>query len=317
MPTMGGADQVMTVQLAKARRAMPYRLTCNYCGGREHTSLFHGFDPEIVRCDSCGLIFNAAMPSEEELASIYSEEYYTSKDSLRYGYTDYVADRDNIVKTSGRRLDRIEKMKAGGSLFDVGCAFGFFLEVARGRGWNVSGVEISEFAADYAVRQLGLDVVNENAEAWDHGTARYDVITMWDLIEHLRDPQGTVRNLARALKPGGLLVLSTPDVESIPARLMKQRWLGWQLRNEHLYYFSYSTLERMLRSAGLGVVSCTHIGKDVSFDLFIDRLTLYGSAVARLLRLARRLLPSNLSLYVNPMDIICVHARPRAAKDVA
>jgi 2-polyprenyl-3-methyl-5-hydroxy-6-metoxy-1,4-benzoquinol methylase len=290
---------------------------CNYCGSLDHHSVFDDFYPDIVRCDSCGLIFNAVMPSEEELARIYTEEYYQSKDSLEYGYTDYLADRHNIVKTSRRRLREIERLKSGGSLLDVGCAFGFFLEVARERGWQVSGVEMSEYAARYASREFGLDVINHDAESWTYPEREYDVITMWDLIEHLRDPAGTLRKLALALKEDGLLVLSTPDVESLPARLMKERWLGWQLRNEHLHYFSPSTLERMLDSAGLEVFRRTRVGKHVTFDLFVDRLALYGRGAAWALRQLRRLLPTSLSFYVNPLDIICVYARVRAGGDVS
>jgi hypothetical protein len=125
-----------------------------------------------------------------------------------------------------------------------------------------------------------------------------------------------VRRLARALKDDGLLVLSTPDVESVPARLLGDKWLGWQLRNEHLHYFSYLTLERMLNAAGLGVISSGHIGKHVTLDLFIDRLALYGRAPAALLGRLRKLFPRPWSFYVNPLDIICVYARLRAPQDV-
>ena len=290
---------------------------CNYCGSRDHHPLFDGLYPDIVECESCGLIFNAVMPSEEQLADIYTEEYYQSKDSLKYGYTDYLADRDNIVRTSWKRLREIEKLKGSGSLLDVGCAFGFFLDVARERGWRVSGVEISEHAARYASRELGLDVVHHDAETWTYPERSYDVITMWDLVEHLRDPKGTLRKLAGALKEDGILVLSTPDVDSLAARVMKERWLGWQLRNEHLYYFSHPTLELMLDSAGLEIISRMHIGKHVTFDLFIARLSLYGRPAAALLKVFKRLFPAPTSLYVNSLDIICVFARLKEAKDVA
>jgi 2-polyprenyl-3-methyl-5-hydroxy-6-metoxy-1,4-benzoquinol methylase len=290
---------------------------CDYCGSLDHHPLFDGFFPDIVECASCGLIFNAVMPSEEELASIYTEEYYQSKDSLKYGYTDYRADRSNIVKTSRKRLREIEKLKTGGTLLDVGCAFGFFLEVARERGWSVSGVEISQYAAHHAATELQLDVVHDDAETWTYPERSYDVITMWDLIEHLRDPAGTLRKLSRALKEDGILVLSTPDVESLPARLMKERWLGWQLRNEHLHYFSPATLERMLNAAGLEVVRRTRVGKHVKFDLFVDRLALYGRLAAAVLRRMKRVLPASLSFYVNPLDIICVYARVRTEEDVS
>jgi 2-polyprenyl-3-methyl-5-hydroxy-6-metoxy-1,4-benzoquinol methylase len=292
-------------------------MPCSYCGGRNHRPLFDGFYPIIVRCESCGLIFNAVMPGEDELAGIYTKEYYTSKDSLRYGYTNYLADRHNIVKTSSKRLKEIEKLKSLGSLLDVGCAFGFFMDTARQRGWTVSGVEISEFAANYAVGELGLDVVNRSAEDCEYAARAYDVITMWDLIEHLREPAETLRKLAAALKEDGVLVLSTPDVKSLPARLMRERWLGWQLRNEHLYYFSFASLERMLHAAGLEVTKVTHIGKHVTSELFIDRLALYGRPVAAFLRLLRRFFPAPLSFYVNPQDIMCVYARLRTGGDVA
>jgi 2-polyprenyl-3-methyl-5-hydroxy-6-metoxy-1,4-benzoquinol methylase len=295
----------------------PEQESCNYCGGRSHTPLFDGVYPTISRCDACGLIFNAVLPSEEELEGIYTEEYYTSKDSLRYGYTNYLADRSNIVKTSERRLADIEKIKPPGSLLDVGCAFGFFMDVARRRGWSVTGVEISKFAAEYATGELGLSVERCSAEHCEYGSRSFDVITMWDLIEHLRDPGETLRRLAGSLKEDGVLVLSTPDVESLPARVLGKRWLGWQLRNEHLYYFSHATLERMLNAAGLEIIRQGHIGKHVTFDLFVDRLALYGRPAAELLRHVGRLFEAQLSFYVNPLDIICVYARLKSDRHVA
>lgn len=290
---------------------------CNHCGALDHRPLFDGLYSDIVQCTACGLVFNAAMPTEEELAGIYTEAYYQNKDSIHYGYTDYRADRDNIVKTARKRLGKIEKLKDRGHLLDVGCAFGFFLEVARERGWRVSGVEISEYAASYASRELHLDVANHNAESWTYPERSYDVITMWDLIEHLRDPAGTLRKLALALKDDGLLVLSTPDVDSLPAKVMKGRWLGWQLSNEHLYYFSNATLERMLNAAGLEVIKRTRVGKHVNLNLFIDRLTLYAKLVASMLRRLERVMPAPLSFYVNPLDIICIYARVKTREDVS
>lgn len=291
--------------------------SCNYCGECNHLPLFDRFHPNIVQCNSCGLIFNELMPSEAELESIYTEGYFKSKDSLKYGYTNYLADRSNIVKTSQRRLREIEKLKRPGSLLDIGCAFGFFMDVARERGWTVTGVEISRFAAEYAAGELGLDVVNTSAESYEYGSRSYDVITMWDLLEHLRDPAGTLRKLAGALREDGILVLSTPDVESLPARLMGEKWLGWQLRNEHLHYFSHATLERLLNAAGLEIIKRMQVGKHVTFDLFVDRLALYGRPAAATLRFLRRLFPAPLSFYVNPLDIICVFAHLRTDQDVS
>ena len=293
------------------------RSPCNYCGGQNHRRVFGSAYPNIVKCSSCSLIFNAMMPSEEELASIYTEEYYKSQDSLERGYSNYLDDRGNIIKTARRRIRDIEKLKSAGSLLDIGCAFGFFLEVARERGWTTTGVEISQFAAEYAVSQLGLNVINDNIESWECQAEAYDVITMWDLLEHLRDPLGTLRKLASALKEDGILVLSTPDVDSLPAKVMKEKWLGWKLQNEHLYYFSYTTLERVLRSAGLVTVKRTHIGKHVPFELFVDRLWLYSQPAAAMLRYVKKLFSEPLNFYINPLDIMCIYARRRRDGDVS
>jgi 2-polyprenyl-3-methyl-5-hydroxy-6-metoxy-1,4-benzoquinol methylase len=290
---------------------------CNYCGGQNHNRLFDGTYPNIVKCSSCDLVFNAVMPSEQELAMIYTEEYYKSGDSLERGYSNYLEDRSNITKTATKRIRDIEKFKSGGSLLDVGCAFGFFLDVARERGWTTTGVEISQFAAEYAARELQLNVINHSIESWECQAMAYDVITMWDLLEHLRDPLGTLQKLASALKEDGILVLSTPDIDSLPAKLMKEKWLGWKLQNEHLYYFSYTTLEQMLRSAGLVIAQRTHIGKHVPFELFVDRLWLYSQPAATMFRYLKRLFPRSLSFYVNPFDIICVYARRRRDGNVS
>lgn len=308
---MSGEENTKAVRLAAEQTP------CNHCGKRNHSPLFDGFYPNIVRCEACGLTFNAVVPTQEELVDIYTEEYFRSKDSLKYGYTDYLADRGNIVKTSRERLAQIERIKRPGTLLDVGCAFGFFMEVARDRGWTVSGVEISPFAAEYAAEELGLDVVNRSAEDGPYAPRSCDLITMWDLIEHLRDPARTLRKLAGALKEDGILVLSTPDMGSLPARLTREKWLGWQLQNEHLFYFSASTLERMLNAAGLEVIKQMHIGKHVTFDLFVDRLALYGRPVAALLRSLGGFFPAPLSFHVNPLDIICVYARLRTDQDVS
>lgn len=293
------------------------RSPCNYCGGQNHSRLFGGTYPSIMKCSSCGLIFNAVMPSEQELAMIYTEEYYKSGDSLVRGYSNYLEDRSNITETATRRIKDIEKFKSGGSLLDVGCAFGFFLDVARERGWTTTGVEISQFAAEYAARELQLNVINHNIESWECQAMAYDVITMWDLVEHLRDPLGTLQKLASALKEDGILVLSTPDIDSLPAKVMKEKWLGWKLQNEHLYYFSYTTLEQMLWSAGLVIAKRTHIGKHVPFELFVNRLWSYSQPAATMLRYLKRLLPRPLSFYVNPFDIMCVYARRRRHGNVS
>jgi 2-polyprenyl-3-methyl-5-hydroxy-6-metoxy-1,4-benzoquinol methylase len=227
------------------------------------------------------------------------------------GYEDYEADRYCIVKTARRRLDMIERYETKrGRLLDVGCALGFFIDTAHKRGWAVDGVDISEHAVQYARDTLGLPARVGMLEDAGYPQAEFDVLTLWDVIEHVPDPVANLRYCASLLKERGLIVLSTPDVGSLVAKVAGARWMGYKLADEHLYYFSRRTLALALEKAGFELVELRGIGKDVSLEFFAKRLKIYVPPVAA--ALAKFLDASRLgrgSVYVNPLDIVCAIAR--------
>jgi SAM-dependent methyltransferase len=141
------------------------------------------------------------------------------------------------------------RYKPCGQLLDVGCATGDFLDVMRQYpGWEVCGVELSDYASRYAREQLGLDVRTGTLESAQFPEAVFDVVTLWDVIEHLPDPLGTLRQIHRLLRPGGLLVFNTPNLESLDARLFKAYWIGYELPR-HLHVFSRRTLLTLIEIA--------------------------------------------------------------------
>jgi len=146
----------------------------------------------------------------------------------------------------------------------------------------------------------------------DYPNGQYDMVTMWDVIEHVPNPSAYIKRAAELLRPGGVIALATPDVQSIPAKLTGKRWVGYKLSEEHIYYFSKQTLSDALESAGFEVVDVYHVGKYVTMSLFLNRLSIYtpllatlGQSVERLFGLAER------SVYVNPFDIVAITARKR------
>ena len=146
----------------------------------------------------------------------------------------------------------------------------------------------------------------------DYPTGSYDLITLWDVIEHVPDPKAYIQRAVDLLRKGGVMALATPDVDSIPARLTGKRWVGFKLSEEHVYYFSIRTLRRMLEEAGMEVIDGRHAGKYVTVRLFLDRLGMYSPIIARLLALAERIFKlSEQSVYVNPYDIVLMTARKR------
>jgi 2-polyprenyl-3-methyl-5-hydroxy-6-metoxy-1,4-benzoquinol methylase len=265
----------------------------------------------LHRCRTCGLVSVSEMPPPEALRDVYGEAYFRNARSDEVGYDDYEADRDCIVRTANRRLDVIEwHTSHRGRLLDVGCALGFFVEAAVRRGWHAEGLDISEHATSYARDVLGVEARTGTLHEAGYAPASFDVITAWDVIEHVPDPVAELRFMRTLLKDGGLLVLSTPDIGSLVARVTGSRWMGFKLAEEHLVYFDRNTLTLALAQGGFEVERVKPIGKDVSLEFFTRRLRLYaGPAAWALEKLVWAVRLGRASVYVNPRDILMVIAR--------
>ena len=288
--------------------------SCALCGNSDFEPVKNPRLEHLCRCRTCGLVSVRTFPKREELHEIYGEAYFRNARSEEMGYQDYEADRYCIVKTAGRRLDMIEKFAPErGNLLDVGCALGFFIDTARRRGWQVDGVDISAHATDYARDTLGLAARTGMLEDAGYAPGSFDVLTMWDVIEHVPDPVSSVRYCASLLKESGLLVLSTPDVGSRVAKVTGHRWMGYKLAEEHLFYFDRRTIAVALRKAGFDVLETRAVGKDVALDFFNKRLRLYAGPLANVTEKATNAVGlGRASVYVNPRDILCTVARKRS-----
>ncbi len=280
---------------------------CNLCGRSDFRTIYDFQRYRLVACKDCYLHFLFPPISTSELKDIYSKEYYLSPDSNLYGYSDYRKDVDLIVYTSIRRFTELERsFPARGLLLDAGCAHGYFLDVARLHEWKTIGVETHADAVTHAVQRLGLDVRMGDLFQQRFPDNHFDVVTCWDLIEHLTDPQMFFREVNRILKPGGVFELTTPDIDSLPSRIMRRRWMGIKSR-EHLFFFSKKTLGQYFQNNKFSIMSCRYTGKYVSRELFLDRLKYYSGFLGWVASLIRPLLPDR--FYVNPYDILHVTAR--------
>lgn len=282
--------------------------TCSLCGSHSTRELYpkHG----IVECVECGLARAADFPTAERMRSLYSESYFCSSDSGALGYDNYTADRAKITRTFHKRMAEIEKWTGHkGRLLDVGCATGFSLVVVKERGWEAEGVEISKYACDFGRENLGLDIHCGSLEDTDLAPKTFDAITMWDYIEHNPDPRRELALANRALKLGGLLALTTPNIASLPARISGSRWMGIK-HEEHLYYFSIDVANKLLRSCGFEPVLARHVGKYIDFNFFVRRAALYSKQVSGVLDKLIHLLGLGESvIYINPFDIMLIYGK--------
>ena len=215
---------------------------------------------EIVGCRTCGTLFRADLPGPQELADIYGDAYFFSAAGERgaHGYLDYLGEEPNHRATARRRLRLLERYRSGGRLLDVGCAAGFFADEARRRGWQVEGVELSATMAELA-GSLGVSVHRAAFADAELPDASFDVVTMWDFIEHSTDPLEDLRHASRLLRPGGIVALSTGDAASLVARLTGSRWHLLTPRH-HNFFFTTSSIDVALRHAGLRELAVTHPG---------------------------------------------------------
>lgn len=222
--------------------------TCVACGPTS-VGLVHRKGPyRIVRCEACALVYvegAAAMG----LKDFYGEDYFSSSGESVCGYRDYIGNQELHGRNADALLDEVERlMPRRGALLDVGCAHGFLIEAAQARGWTSVGVDIASSAIQYARDQLGQTAVEGELGSCDFPPGSFNAVCMIGSIEHLTDPMRALASAERLLARGGVLVVTTIDVEG---RLGYWRWKP----PEHLFYFSFQTLSRLIVRAGLVVES--------------------------------------------------------------
>jgi 2-polyprenyl-3-methyl-5-hydroxy-6-metoxy-1,4-benzoquinol methylase len=219
---------------------------CPVCGGRRLVPLRAFRRAHLARCRQCGLVFADRRPSDAELAAHYG------------GYSR--ADYDSPITRRRYRelLAGFEPYRRTGRILDVGCGIGFFLEEARDGGWEAHGTEYERRAVEI-VRAKGLSCAQApiGPDAFEPGS--FDVVTAFEVVEHVGDPRAEAAAIAAALRPGGLLYLTTPNFGSLSRRLLRGRWSVVSYP-EHLSYFTPSTLAAWLARAGFVPVRVTTTG---------------------------------------------------------
>lgn len=263
---------------------------CEVCGASSRTQLYEVNGFPIVRCRRCGLVFVGRCPEPPQLTALYDESYY--EDPAHVGYGGYGRAEERKRHHGRSLLEQLEDLRAPGDLLEIGCAYGYFLDEARQRGWRVRGVEPSAHAVRCARERLGLDVAAGTFGELPVEPESIDAIALWDVIEHLPHPRETL-GFARAwLRPGGVIGISTGDVRSLSARL---HGADWSLMTPpwHQFYFSRGTLRRLLEDIGFEVVRFGGDG-NVAVDRASPRPRIRGLLAAALerpfvTRVARRL----------------------------
>jgi len=280
-------------------------IPCDLCGASDPARVLEspGLDGPLVRCRSCGLYYVGERHSNLAFGSDSASE---TTERIREANRDFanlsLDEERRLARLNARtRLDLIRRYRSTGTLIEVGCARGDFLHAARDH-FNVVGIEPNEeLAKDAAtVAPVYRGLVENFSESG------FDVAVSFHVIEHTDSPHRFVDAMAAKVKPGGLVVIETPNIHSLAFRLMKRSWR--QFIPEHYFFFDESTMRKLMEGAGLQVEEIRRIGKYASPAFLLNRLSRYFRPLRLLEGTAGRL---HLQIPVDPMDIMIAVASKR------
>jgi len=232
---------------------------------------------QLVKCRGCGFQYvNPRLRGDLILSG------YTEGDDPTY-----VSQLQARERTFAASLDEIERAAGGpGRLLDIGTAAAAFVAAARARGWQAEGCEPNKWLAEWGARHYGLTIRQGSVFEQDYEDGSFDVVTLWDVIEHTLNPREMLERCFRLLKPGGILVVNYPDIGSWIARALGRNWLF--LTSVHLYYFDRGTIGRMLEATGFRVETVRPHWQRLELDYILFR----GSVLSRALSQGSRRIAS-------------------------
>jgi len=276
---------------------------CDLCGAQNPRFVLDssGLDGPLVECVKCGFRYVGTRRSALVFGQVSGRETVHHVREANRDFRDLPAEEEHRLGTLNAkwRLSLVQEYKTGGKLLEVGCARGDFLNAAR-QTFDVFGVEPNpDLAAESSrIAPLFEDIVER--VPWKD----FDVVASFHVIEHVDSPQSFIRAMSERLKPGGLLVIETPNIASLPFRLMKSRWR--QFIPEHYFFFDPKTIARLFRDHGLEIRSVANVGKYASFGLIFNRLSRYLQWMPQINGLSR------ITFRINPMDIMLVFATKKS-----
>lgn len=198
----------------------------------------------IVQCTNCSFLLTNPRPDAQSIGRYYESQDYVSHSDTNQGLINqvYQVARSFTVRQKVALVGKQAPRK--GRLLDYGCGTGYFLAACQKAGWQVAGLEPNDTARQLAEQNTGQPINAGDLSQFE--TASFDAVTLWHVLEHVHDLNGTLRELTRVLKPDGVLVIAVPNAESPDAQYYREQWAAYDVPR-HLYHFTAKTITRLLR----------------------------------------------------------------------
>ncbi len=278
---------------------------CPFCKNPKSVVVLKSKKYTLVSCSNCSLEYLVPMPTSNQIKSLYQEDYFKSDKDLTGGYSDYHRMEEVLKKESRRRIKFIKIFTSKNKLLDIGCSLGTFLTVAKDTGFDVSGNDISAHAQRVVKSQLKIPFYLGPVLQANLPQESFDIVTAWDVFEHIPKVSETFRSISKTLKPGGFLFLTTPNIKSWDSLVMGKYWYGYKKIPEHLVFFSPQSIKKILEANGFNIITVKTWGFERDFKFLAQKASLYipgfqniASPILNLLHIQNR------SVYLPLTDMI-------------
>lgn len=222
-------------------------VNCPLCGASDYKKLYKNFEgDQLVQCNVCSFVYINPQLTSSELEKKYSQsEHEVFMSPLRM-----------IVEE--KRVEKIGKLKPFGKIVDVGCGDGIFLLTAKNLGYAAMGIEPSKFQADFIKKIIKIPVISKPIEKISEKELHADIITMFHVLEHIKNPKRALNKISHLLSNEGLLVIEVPNFNSIGSKLQKGNW--WLTGSQHINQFTPKTLSNLLKKTGFKIIKKEYVG---------------------------------------------------------
>ncbi len=218
----------------------------------------------LYKCKDCGFIFTQNHPDETEIKKYYESDDYISHNDAARGFINhiYALSRRVMLRWKLKMVKDAARIKSG-KILDIGCGTGYFANIMKSYGWDVTGIEPNIKAREFGKNQFGLNIIDPSEiKALPEGS--FDVVTMWHVMEHFQDPYTYYRDILRFMKPGGICITALPNCNSFDAEYYGKHWAAWDVPR-HLWHFSPATYNFFTEKTGFVITQIRSLPLDVFY----------------------------------------------------
>ncbi len=249
-------------------------MKCSLCKSASMELYLKISGTRYFKCSNCGVVCLENMPNLSQIATVYNDEYFIKKGTSGIG-ADFIGEEKLYFTKFQDRIRRIEKRIKAGRILDIGASVGQFLFVARKAGWDISGLEVSEAAADMARQHYKINIDVGTLEDVDFGRGLFDVVTLWHVFEHFSEPMKSLKKIHSLLRKDGLLAIELPNIGSKKAINAGVKW-SYLSPAEHLFYYSPVTISRFLEKAHFRIETIEYVAGGTGIGDWMDKKGLAG-----------------------------------------